>query len=529
MPSTDADEVRAQLDDPQRFTIPVLEALYLELRELRDSRFVSCLFSDFVSRLGLPKPIKIDTGHFRFVLPFLHANLREAVGNRFRDEREPEANDVEPMICSHMAAGVHRDLDVAHQTFQINFFFALHPLSEKQTLVLFPNAYRQSKPYYPDYQGELNPAKWGYGDPLQIPLDVGDMILFHSQHFHGSSSQTPERNRLSVEIRVASACDDDNATLYRRTFWDLRNFEGAESPFDRAKRLIEPRAPLASEPSAETPQLGFRRLFADSFSARQASYGLADTAVLSNAPERAIPTWDVMLKSLDGSPFSEDRHVALARTMLARGTTDRATSCLRDVANRTDRYFWLLEVARIAGSAGNRELARYALEKAVGVAARSNDSMGQYSTTPVRHGEVLQLTPRMAHRIARTFLRQVRKSDTGPWFLDPRTFLPPALVSSYMHADVFRTGFLYTALPAGSRFTPEGVLRGKAIVHGGSESAIVSAAGDQLGSRLAAPRAVPRSHRLLGKLEQSLRVPLDRFRYNWDRRFRRIDAGSIPD
>src|SRR5262249_21503516 len=141
--------------------------------------------------------------------------------------------------ATNKGGGPHRDVDVAHYTFQLNFWFPLHDVPAENSLLLFPEIYTKPVPYQQIPDPLREPDRWGYGKALRRALRVGDLVLFHSQHFHASPSEAPERDRLSAELRIASACIDDNAHVYRRLFWRAENFApvtGAPAA-ERAARL----------------------------------------------------------------------------------------------------------------------------------------------------------------------------------------------------------------------------------------------------------------------------------------------------
>ena len=99
-----------------------IHALVNSLKLFRNSRFISCLFIDLMSRLGLPVPIMIDPGHARLVV-LTHYE-------KFRSDRDFDANDFvypfprddfEP-IFSPAPVAPHRDINFPHYTFQMNLF-----------------------------------------------------------------------------------------------------------------------------------------------------------------------------------------------------------------------------------------------------------------------------------------------------------------------------------------------------------------------------------------------------------------------
>ena len=221
---------------------------YRAFRHLRDSRYLSCLLSDLIASFGLPTPILVDLGFCRIV----PSTCMDEIGRR--PELFPTtqfdgtgSNEAEGMLCSTAWGAAHRDIDVRHNHFQVNLWFPLHDIDANQSLLLFPEAYRRDVPQYGKLEDGDTPDDWGFGRSLQLPMALGDVLVFHSQQLHASPKLRAGQNRFTVEFRAASGCIDDNAGVYRRLFWKLENFSAStadpSSAPDRAAQLAEPHPP----------------------------------------------------------------------------------------------------------------------------------------------------------------------------------------------------------------------------------------------------------------------------------------------
>ena len=428
-----AASVQAFLDGGPRPALPVLHELLLLLRDLRDSRTLSCLFSDLIAGLGLPSPVLIDTGHFRCVLPgdgpALAADPRLAV-----DRSGRMLNGPEPMIQGSIGSGnPHRDLDTPHSTFQVNFWFTLHDVAADSSLLLFPEAYRKDLAYQQKPTDTQNPASWGYGEPICRALSRGDAVLFHSQHFHASPPRAPANNsRLTVELRASSACHDDNGALYRRLFWNAHNFAGLpgapEAP-SRARRLY----PATGRGDVLTAQELFASLFENPEAARRAGNLWTQDTVFAGSRRLDDKAAAELAHRLIECPFAEDRQLALARYLLFHGQRALAELVLADVAQRTESYYFALETARIAGGQHLWNVAGAALLRAVPLAQASPVRLGRYGEVPSRPIPRLQFLPEDALRAVPTLIGALREHLLAPAttpapLLDFRVFYPYFMV-----------------------------------------------------------------------------------------------------
>ena len=404
--------------------------LILVLREIRDSRYLSCLFSDLIAGLGLPPPVLIDTGYFRCVFPKAFAALHDDARVP-RDVYEGLPIDPEPFLKdTNRGGGPHRDVDVPHYTFQINFWFPLHDVPAENSLLLFPDIYTRDIAYQQKPEPLREPDRWGYGQALRRPLRLGDFVLFHSQHFHASPTEAPDSDRLTAELRVASACIDDNSAVYRRLFWSARNFEplAAAAPSERATRLhplgsAVPDAPLSAQELLAA-------LFDRPEDVRHGGNLWTPESVFATSRRLSREALVHLIERLNAAAFADDRQLALARYLLFWGERDLGERVLTDAVQRTESYYFALEQARVAGAAQLWALAGQALIRAFALAQSSPVAIGRYrGDVPARPLPRLQFMPEDAMRAAGSLGAALRDYLAAPQsrpapLLDYRLFFP---------------------------------------------------------------------------------------------------------
>jgi hypothetical protein len=480
-------EVRRFFNDGHQISRGALRELLICLREIRDTRYLSCLFSDLIGGFGLPAPTLIDTGFFRCV-------FTRHVEALLRDPRVPP--DIyngpppgpEGFLQGFAGTGnPHRDLDSPHYTFQVNFWFPLHRLEEGNSLLLFPDVYTANVPYQVIPQNPRDPSTWGYGRPVCRAMEPGDVILFHSQHFHASPTQAPDSDRLTAELRVASACLDDNGSIYRRQFWNAQSFK----PLSQAVLADAATRAARISPSAadfDAP-LTAQELLASMMSSTEAvriTGNLWTRDTVFSATRKLEPAQaENFVARLIESPFSEDRQLFCARYLIFHGYVELAERVLDDILQRTDSYYFALEVGRIAGAAQSWTVAGQALIRAIALGQSSPVRLGRYrGDIPARPMPPLQLLPDDAVRIAGILAAALQEYlvETGapPPLLDHRIFYPFFVVAQpvkpfgavvgtwslaiFVPADRMRdTGLHYVTVDGEERvevnFKPEALVR----------------------------------------------------------------------
>jgi hypothetical protein len=385
--------------------IDALSAFYRAFRHLRDSRYISGLFANFIEKIGLPEPILIDAGHCRMMVPDLADEAASRPDLFDPAEFAPrQPNDAEGMIVGAGWGNAHRDIDVRHYHYQINFWFPLHDLEEERSLLLFPESYRRDVPQYGRLPNPDDPDAWGFGPAVSVPLRFGDMLIFHSQQLHASPSKALHRSRFTVELRTASGCLDDNANIYRRLFWNRRNFLlGADG---------------------ETAQSIVHGLFNDAAQSLATGYALSAPDTLDGVAPLNETAWSGIIARLDRRPAGEDLWLLVARLAARQHKVEAAAAALSRILDMTESYFWALEAGRIAAENGMRALAVSCFERSMGLASRSRVKIDRYTGrlhSPRSRERALQLLPRQARQAARAFLDALR-SGSGRSY-DCRTFI----------------------------------------------------------------------------------------------------------
>jgi hypothetical protein len=339
------------------------------------------------------------------------------------DPREFDRNELEPMPHGPSWGHAHRDVDARHYHFQANLWFPLHDLDAKRTLLIFPESYRRDVPQYGALPDPERPHEWGFGEPLQVPLKFGDMLLFHSQQLHASPSQSRERSRFTVELRVAAGCIDDNACAYRRMFWNSANFRPAV-PTERTaadRQLAEaplPQFDLDFVLAGLTAHAVVHRLFRDPDSSLRAGYVRREDSVLGAAFPLEGSAWLRVLKRLDELVCGEDLLLLVARLLLRQRHQDLAHSVLQRLYEQSHSYFWLMEGGRVAALAGLCEFAESSFIRAALLAKGSDVALDRFvnDMPPPRSRRILQLLPQPAIHAARLFARRVRQGKRWSGF-----------------------------------------------------------------------------------------------------------------
>lgn len=366
-------------------SLETLAALYRAFRYLRDTRYLSCLFSDAIASFGLPTPILIDCGFCRMVVPKdvdqAH-NRADLFGPR---DDLVERKEIEQMLQGFFWGNAHRDIDTRHYHYQLNFWFPLHDLDQDRSLLLFPEAYRRDVPQYEKLTDIERKDEWGFGRATQMPMNFGDTLVFHSQQLHASPSPAPG-NRFTVELRAAGGCIDDNANIYRRVFWSLCNFQPrandpkpAKVRADELARLPSPQPSIDDALLGTTAQAILNRMFRDAGASLAAGYIHRDDGVLDDAIKLDDAAAKRIIARLDELPCGEDAWLLLARILRRQGHVDHAIQAIERVCARTQSYFWALEAGRIAADDRAYDLAHAAFELAEKLAVLSDVRLDRYT------------------------------------------------------------------------------------------------------------------------------------------------------
>jgi hypothetical protein len=448
------------------------------VERLRDGRAFSSVFSSAIFQItsGI-EPTLIDTGYLRIVLPSgpLHEQIRRRPElYQMRDRHDPEV-----MIMTGGALA-HRDIQAPHFSTQMNFWFPLHDLEADGSLLLFPDVARQRVGSYLPVSGSP-PEQWGYGRPLQVALQRGDALLFHSEQYHASPVAAGLRPRISMEIRVSLACPDDNA-VYRRLFWDLKNFASQEMPI--APRFDEIVAGKWDGRTGESAASLYHRLFDKPLDARRASETLSTVDEIRRAVSLPAPEALDILDSLTAlDDVGSDLAFFCAKTYFVFDRPEEAWVTLQRLAENTNSYFWVLECARLAAEAGNRALVEDFLSRAERLANGT-------TVTPEPVGEPdltqppFQLLPATCQRACAALRRALHASER-PRLFDYRLFYPLIeLVKSFPQFDVVKFHLLYVAIPVGRCIDPDALIGDpEGLAWGASLSDVVSQAFREISPR----------------------------------------------
>jgi hypothetical protein len=333
-----------------------LAAVCHAFRQVRDSRLVSRMFAPLLRAIGGPPEILADTGHFRCIFPqgFGALASRADMAGILLPGRGKEP---EPMLNGRTTGGMpHRDLRQTHYTFQYNLWFPLHDIPREASLLLFPQAYRRAVPFYEAVDTAAPPDDWGYGPALRQAMRAGDVLLFHSQHFHASPSEAPDLSRVTVELRVATGCRDDNGAVYRHLFWNLKNF-AEESDEQGEIALLQAR-------DGTDPQHFFSALFDDAEAARMAANLRAGPQFIRHLKPMNDEQWLGTLDALLAAPYADDRLVALTRILLLAGHPSLAERVAGTVLTESDSYMFLMELGLLLGRFGHDDRAALAYRAA---------------------------------------------------------------------------------------------------------------------------------------------------------------------
>ena len=411
----------------ERF-IPRAESLAAFVSVLKQAyvcRFVSAALVELVTDMGLPGPVSLEGGIHRLVFPVETTEALRQRENLFgpEDFSRPRSGAMPETFLTAWSPP-HRDIGRPHYTFQANLWFPLHDLAAEETLIIFPEVYRQPVPirYRPaDWRSLYETSdlrQWDFGEPTRIPLRFGDAILFHGEQVHCSPIDLPHTVRLSYDFRIAARCDDSNVS-YRETFWNQNNFlpavtkrtesQGYRAALGRADSLLR----LAEPPvDNEAPELINGRQ--TELTAQHHSFWLA-----KNLATLPLETVAETARLFERFPFAEDRCLALASALLERDLT-LVAALLRTVLEQTRSFFWAARAGDIAHLAGLQPLSLGAYQRCAELAEAATVSFddnpfdywtGDEMTT---YGGRLQPLPEEFAMVARSHLAARRAESDAP-------------------------------------------------------------------------------------------------------------------
>ena len=224
---TQADEVSNWCEEGQSPSALTLAHFSNLLLDMKRAFIMPALLADFVREIGFAEPLSVESGAPRFNVP-----------KEVEEEFLGHDDIVDPAVFGkagddptfhHMWVGgyyPHRDVGRPHLGFNPNAWCALQDLDDRSCLIFFPDAYQDPScdtDYYKFSDGP-DPARWGFGEPLKVPANFGDIILFDADHLHSSPRTSGDYSRLSWEIRIMERCFDD-VGWYRLGYLNHRNYQ----------------------------------------------------------------------------------------------------------------------------------------------------------------------------------------------------------------------------------------------------------------------------------------------------------------
>jgi hypothetical protein len=378
-----ADEVAAWCGGggaPQPATLAHFANLMLQVKR---AFVVPALLADLVGEIGFAGPLSLECGAPRFNVP---KDIEEAFLAR-DDIVDPavlgKAGD-DPTFHNMWVGEYfpHRDVGRPHLGFEVNAWCALRDVDAKSAIIFFPDAYRDpnvDRTHY-RFDDDTDPADWGYGAPLRIPMRFGDILLFAGDHLHSSPSTTGDFSRLSWEIRIQERCFDD-VGWYRLGFLNMSNFlplDGAPATgaIDRARAVWETagRRPVSPRQALED-------------GARTAT-GIQALNWMIQDLDLTCPVFEELLETMMRLPFAEDRfvwpHFFAQKAFPDSGLDERIQE---HVIDHSENYYRLLMFGGFAQASGRAPLAERAFEKAIRAASHTKaDTL----TNAVNYLEVLK-------------------------------------------------------------------------------------------------------------------------------------------
>lgn len=401
------DELSCFLHDKKIPRPEAIQVLTLVLKKVKKMHYLATLFADMVVACQAPEPLTIEYGSHRIVFS---EKIIETL--KRREDLFEETDFIKEWSdgqgATFMAAPIppHRDIGRPHYVFQFNFWFPLHRLETNETLILFPDIYREtipdSFPYPSSYEivphrfrDNPDPATWGFGDPLLVPLECGDILLFHGEVFHGSPIPPSDSFRLSYDMRIASRCHDDNRQ-YLDSFRNLNNFlpekqmGASKTGFNavaRASLLFEQEKEISAN-ILKHFEFFRGKTVAWLYSLWASQYKGMDVSFYSN-----------IFRVFDFFPFAEDRYLALARSAWEKDT-GFAKFVLNKVLSDTTSYFWALETGNMYACLGEEHLMEDAFAKARTLAGKTTISFDANPTAyNAKQAPCLEILPEHVDKI----------------------------------------------------------------------------------------------------------------------------------
>jgi len=358
-----ANEIHNWITSSKAPTIDACVCLANVLLELKNVFALPVLMMDFIKSLNLSGPVSVEGGAPRLNLP---ASLETQFTNQanklnpaiLKDFGDDPSRHV--MLMAAQSQRPHRDIGRPHTAFMTNVWCALQDIDKHQALILFPDAYKDPSHDFDEYAWNKSedPADWGFGAPLQISMRAGDVVLFHSDHYHSSPVTTSDNLRLSWEFRVVSQCYDDMG-WYRLGFKLLNNFS-VNGKMDSKHNALEHLQNIYSKRNMGLPSLhSYLRTEPERISGHQ----ILDWLI--NQPQLDEDFFVEALEAMFNLPFAEDRFLwplFAAQKTFPNLHLDKLI--LEFVITRTKNYYWACVFGGLALGADETALSKSAFTAA---------------------------------------------------------------------------------------------------------------------------------------------------------------------
>ena len=339
------------------------------VRRIRSTHTLPGLFSSFAKIARFPNPVVLDVGLCRLVFP---DNILSQIQERQdifppEDFHSPRNGALEEVFYARKEYGQpHRELDLPHSAMQTHLWFPLHDIAEDESLLIFPEAYRQD--IVVDLaKKEQPPETWGLGHPLKLALKKGDMIMFHSEHVHASPYRRGKAFRFSYDFRIVNDCLHDHG-WHHQEFWNVGNFTRNQEALNTAANEFEL---FNSEEKDIDPFRGnssFQLGMSYINYCRKWGQDMSQTEIES---------------AFDASnrlPLCEDRNFALASIFKLR-TRRLAQNALRKVIDYSASYYWLARASEGLLAMQDTQNGMRGIEKAIQAAQQTHPNYAHNPTS----------------------------------------------------------------------------------------------------------------------------------------------------
>ena len=353
--SREGDEAAAELEQWCNHSIaPSAEAALRVAEMLQEAKrkFVfPTIFSDIFNELQFPQPTSAECGAPRVNLPNKVERKAIELAERLKPGLiKPVSDDPTFHHIFNNTPYPHRDIGRPQISFQANAWCALQDLqSDHAALIFFPDAFRDIERDRANYAFDKDqpPEQWGFGKPLRIKMNFGDMLLFSGDQFHSSPVAEEGSLRLSVEMRLIGNCYDDRG-WYRLGFLNINDYLPSEGSGERPNAVLRARNVWAEtgDSAAKEPPL--------------AAVSCLNKICLSTDRDEIAE----QVHHMTAFPFSEDRYLWPHFYFQRENPDDEMVAVIQDhVIQNSMNFYWLLIFGGLALTAGRMDTAELAFER----------------------------------------------------------------------------------------------------------------------------------------------------------------------